>query len=192
MPAILQTTFSSALSWMEMYEVRLKFHLALFLGLWLILFQHWFRLWLGADQATSHYLNQWWLVYWCICVTRPQWINRTMELWKQVIIQAINWKFRKYFFFSFSDGRAFVHTTCTLRCFLLLFCSPSYNHLRTLAGILNDWYCKSDHIQHNQMQVWRHISYLYRRALPPFRQCRCAAYMQLQHVGIDLSLVWTI
>ena len=27
---------------------------------------HWFRWWLGADQATSHYLNQWWLDYWPI------------------------------------------------------------------------------------------------------------------------------
>ena len=26
-------------------------------------FQHWFRYWLGAVQATSHYLNQWWSVY---------------------------------------------------------------------------------------------------------------------------------
>ena len=25
--------------------------------------QHWFRYWLGADQATSHYLSQWWLDY---------------------------------------------------------------------------------------------------------------------------------
>ena len=32
----------------------------------LTIFQLWFRLWLGADQATSHYLNQWWLVYWRI------------------------------------------------------------------------------------------------------------------------------
>ena len=30
------------------------------------IFHHWFRLWLGAVQATSHYLNQWWLVYWRI------------------------------------------------------------------------------------------------------------------------------
>ena len=29
----------------------------------LTMIQHWFRKWLGADQATSHYLNQWWLVY---------------------------------------------------------------------------------------------------------------------------------
>ena len=37
------------------------------------IFQHWFRKWLGAIQATSHYLNQWWyslMNY--ICVTRPQ------------------------------------------------------------------------------------------------------------------------
>ena len=25
--------------------------------------QHWFRWWLGAGHATSHYLNQWWSVY---------------------------------------------------------------------------------------------------------------------------------
>ena len=29
----------------------------------LTIFHHWFRLWLGADQATSQYLNQWWLNY---------------------------------------------------------------------------------------------------------------------------------
>ena len=29
----------------------------------LTIFQHWFRQWLGADQATSHYLNQWRLDY---------------------------------------------------------------------------------------------------------------------------------
>ena len=27
---------------------------------------YWFRYWLGADQAASHYLDQWWLVYWSI------------------------------------------------------------------------------------------------------------------------------
>ena len=34
------------------------------------------QIWLGADQATSHYLKQWWyslLTY--ICVTRPQRVN---------------------------------------------------------------------------------------------------------------------
>ena len=28
--------------------------------------QHWFRWWLGAGKATSHYMNQWWVVYWRI------------------------------------------------------------------------------------------------------------------------------
>ena len=27
------------------------------------IFQHWFRYWLATCQPTSHYLNQWWLVY---------------------------------------------------------------------------------------------------------------------------------
>ena len=30
-----------------------------------------------AWLATSHYLNHWWLVYWCLYVTRPQWVNAT-------------------------------------------------------------------------------------------------------------------
>ena len=34
----------------------------MFLSIQLTLFQHWFRKWLSANQATSHYLNQWWLV----------------------------------------------------------------------------------------------------------------------------------
>ena len=53
-------------SWMEMYELRLRFHWSLFLRVQLAIFHHWFRLWLGACQATSHYLIQLWLVYWRI------------------------------------------------------------------------------------------------------------------------------
>ena len=63
MNAISQTTFSSAFSWMKMFEFRLKFHWNMFLRVQLTIFQHWLRLWLGAGQATSHYLNQWWSVY---------------------------------------------------------------------------------------------------------------------------------
>ena len=66
MATIFQTTFWNAFSWMKMFEYRLKFHWNLFLRVQLIIFQHWFRWWLGAVQATSHYLNQWWLVYRCI------------------------------------------------------------------------------------------------------------------------------
>ena len=64
MAAIIQTTFSNAFSWMKMYEFRLRFHWSLFLRVQLSIFHHWFRWWLGAGQVRSHYLNQWWLVYW--------------------------------------------------------------------------------------------------------------------------------
>ena len=66
MDAISQTTFWNAFSWMKMFEFRLKFHWGVFLRFQLTLFQHWYRYWLGAVHATSHYLNQWWLVYWRI------------------------------------------------------------------------------------------------------------------------------
>ena len=61
--AISQTTFSNAFSWMKLLEFWLKFHWNLFLRVQLTIFQHWFRYWLGAVQATSHYLNQCWLEY---------------------------------------------------------------------------------------------------------------------------------
>ena len=60
MAASLQTIFSNAFSWMKIYEFLLRFHWSLFLRVQLTIFHHWFRWWLGADQATSHYLNQWW------------------------------------------------------------------------------------------------------------------------------------
>ena len=44
----------------KMSEFRLKFHWGLFLRVQLTISQHCFRYWLGADQATSHYLKQWW------------------------------------------------------------------------------------------------------------------------------------
>ena len=66
MAAILQTTFSMAFLWMKMYQFWLKFHWNLFLRLQLTILHQWFRLWLGADQVTSHYVNQWWLHSQCI------------------------------------------------------------------------------------------------------------------------------
>ena len=58
MDAISQTTFSNAFSWMKMHQFRLRFHWSLFPRIQLAIFQ-----WLGAGQATSHYLNQLWLIY---------------------------------------------------------------------------------------------------------------------------------
>ena len=46
-------------------NVRISFKISLkFVPLvQLTIFMHWFWWWLGAAQATSHYLNQWWLDY---------------------------------------------------------------------------------------------------------------------------------
>ena len=73
MEAMSQTTFQNAFSWMKMFKFRLIFHSSLFPRLQLTTSGHWFRFWPRAQQATSHYLNQW-----CpklptpICVTRLQ------------------------------------------------------------------------------------------------------------------------
>ena len=73
MVAFFQPTFSNAFSWMKIYEFRLTFHWSLFPRVQLTIIQHWFRWWLGAEQATSLYLNQCWSSFLThICVTRPQ------------------------------------------------------------------------------------------------------------------------
>ena len=56
-PPFSRRHFQMHFSWMKMYEFRLKFHRSLVLGVQLTIFQHWFRWWLGTDQATSHHLN---------------------------------------------------------------------------------------------------------------------------------------
>ena len=38
----------------------LKVHCSLFLMVHLANVQHWFKYWLGTDEATSHHLSQWW------------------------------------------------------------------------------------------------------------------------------------
>ena len=59
-PKFRQMTFSNAFSWMKIIEFRVKFHWNLFPGVQSTISQHWFRWWLGAKQATRHYLNQCW------------------------------------------------------------------------------------------------------------------------------------
>ena len=88
MNTISQTTLSNAFSWMKMLEFRLRFHWSLFLRVQQTKFQHWFRSWLGADQATSHYLNWWWLGYWHIyaslCLNA---LNQAMPSFRQMNAQ---------------------------------------------------------------------------------------------------------
>ena len=63
MAAISQKTLSNSFSWMKMLKFWIKFHWSLFIRVQLTISQHWLRWRLGTDQATSHYLNQWWIDY---------------------------------------------------------------------------------------------------------------------------------
>ena len=60
MAAILQTIFPDAFPWRKIFAFGLRFHCNLFLRVQLTISQHWFREWLGAEKATSHYLDPCW------------------------------------------------------------------------------------------------------------------------------------
>ena len=60
MAAFPQTIYSTAFSRMRSVVLWLKFHWSLFIRVQLTITQHWFRQWLGAVQATRHYLDQCW------------------------------------------------------------------------------------------------------------------------------------
>ena len=94
---ISQTPFSNVFSSMKMFQFRLKFHWSLFARVQSTIFQHWFRKWLGAVQATSHYLNQWWLVYRRIyaslglnelTIILPTKVLLILEIWWQLLSTA--------------------------------------------------------------------------------------------------------
>ena len=61
------------------------FFLTFFLGVQLTIFQHWFRYWLGAEQARSHFLNQWCEVYWHISMSLGLHVHRTQQGMKSPI-----------------------------------------------------------------------------------------------------------
>ena len=79
MVTIFQTTFSNAFSWMKINKCWLRFQWSLFSRAQLSIFPYWFRQWLGAVQATSHYLNQWLLVYWRIYTSLG--LNELSNIW---------------------------------------------------------------------------------------------------------------
>ena len=58
--------YSGRWSWSWQCAYRRLFLRKHMVDIMLDIFQHWFRWWLGANHATSHYLNRWWLVYWRI------------------------------------------------------------------------------------------------------------------------------
>ena len=94
--AISQATFSNAFSSMKMYEFRFRFHWNL-VQRFELTFLHWFRQWLGTDQVTSHYLYQWWLVYWCIYASfslkefKELPTNYLIFYWRKFTLIRIGW-----------------------------------------------------------------------------------------------------
>ena len=46
--------------WMKIFLIWLKFHWNMFTMVQITTSQRWFRKWLNVEQATSHYLYQWW------------------------------------------------------------------------------------------------------------------------------------
>ena len=87
MPSILKLIFSVAFSWMKSFVYWLKFRWSLFPRVQLTKIQNWFRSWLGAHQATSHYLKQCWPSSPTdICGTRGWWVN-----W--LASEAVCWNF---------------------------------------------------------------------------------------------------
>ena len=55
--------------------ISIKISLNLFHRIQLAIFQRWFRKWFFAWLAPSQYLNQWWLDYRRVCLTRPHWVK---------------------------------------------------------------------------------------------------------------------
>ena len=71
---------SNTFSCMKIHVFWSIFHWSLFIRVKLTIFQHWFRQWLSAGQATSYYLNQWWSVYWRIYGQWSKTLNDTVAL----------------------------------------------------------------------------------------------------------------
>ena len=60
--------------------IFIQISLNLFLWIQIITNWHWFRQWLGTEQVTSHYMNQWWLNSLThTCLPRPHCVNNTMN-----------------------------------------------------------------------------------------------------------------
>ena len=77
---ILQTPFWKGHFWLKTFEFSRKFHWNMFLIVYLTTCHHWFRWWLGIEQATSRHPNQWRLILLMhICVTRPQWVKQALH-----------------------------------------------------------------------------------------------------------------
>ena len=122
--------FSKQFSSMKTVVFGLKFHLNMFPGVQLTIFQHRYRQWLGAGQATSYYLNRRWpMLPTHVCATRPQWVNGRATFNSMWTINTI-WPQRSYS----ALGQIMVHClfstniTCTNADLLVM--GPSEKHFK--------------------------------------------------------------
>ena len=87
MAAISQTIYLEAFYRMKSFVFWFEFHWSLFLSGQLTITQHWFKKWLGAVQATSHYMNQCWLsLLTHICGTRGDGLNAILHMCAQAYL----------------------------------------------------------------------------------------------------------
>ena len=115
MTAIWQTTFSNSFFLMQIVVCLSKFPWDMFPMVYLTISQHWFIYWLGAVQAASHYLNQWWsscLTH--ICVTRPQWIQQIDHL-KFMVAVSPGFNTLRHKPYIWSNADSFVNCNVTPR-----------------------------------------------------------------------------
>ena len=74
-PTFEERIFANTFSSMEIVAFWLKFHLNMFTRVKFTIIHHLFRKCFGAEQETSHYLNQWGpSLVTHICVSRTQWV----------------------------------------------------------------------------------------------------------------------
>ena len=101
-------------SWIKMHE----FLCSMLLSFELTIFQYWFRQWLGADQATSNYLQQCWLDYWRRYASIG--LNEIFNYPKPNML-AITYRDSRYIHLAPSDYLK--------QCWLMLLIDPPWNKL---------------------------------------------------------------
>ena len=153
MAAISQTTLSNNFFRMKMFEFRLRFLWNLFPRPQLTIFHHCCRWWLGAGQATSHYLKQWWLIYRRIYASSglnelthlplvPHtciWVRESGQLWFRYWLgtylapshylnqwwNIVNWTLRNKLQWNFNQNtKLFIHEDASEN----IFCTKAFIH----------------------------------------------------------------
>ena len=171
---------------MKIYEFRLKFHWSKLLRVQLTISQHWFREWLGADQATSHCLNQWWLVYWLIYASLG--LNELMDIMVYMCMLHIIWctvtvesSWRLLMAWCLSGARASATTMVTpvsarsdhIKCYMTMMC-VNY-HIRDFWFLRSKWSlclrCKSCCLWRPQLPMQRYYFWVIWHAKSSAKKC---------------------